>query len=219
MGRARQARPLGEAALRHLSWSPGVRGRRHGTHRRRFRIPTLSPEVDRGLAQPGAMAGTEEAMSEAHVPTEQPQTGKEARVPPSNVGPRRPGDHQGSPSQGPQAALGLIWRVRHRRSFQAFRGAQRSRSGPLAISWVPDDDPGLPPRVAFSIGRRVGSAVTRNRLRRRLRELMRERAGELAPGSYLVAARPEATGLSFSDLRAALAEALAGLPRPNGMPA
>ncbi|MBO0692552.1 MAG: ribonuclease P protein component [Acidimicrobiaceae bacterium] len=111
----------------------------------------------------------------------------------------------------------MIWRVRHRRSFQAFRGARRSRSGPLAISWVPDD-PGLPPRVAFSIGRGVGSAVTRNRLRRRLRELLRETAPTLPPGSYLIAARREATELSFSDLGATLREALCRLPVANGTP-
>jgi ribonuclease P protein component len=45
-----------------------------------------------------------------------------------------------------------------------------------------------PPRVAFAVGRSVGSAPLRNRVRRRLRALAREHAGELAPGWYLVGA-------------------------------
>jgi ribonuclease P protein component len=45
-----------------------------------------------------------------------------------------------------------------------------------------------PPRVAFAVGRSVGSAPLRNRVRRRLRALARAHADELAPGWYLVGA-------------------------------
>lgn len=50
-------------------------------------------------------------------------------------------------------------------------------------------DPSIQPaRVAFAIGRAHGSAVDRNRLRRRLRAALREQAsiGALAPGWYLL---------------------------------
>ena len=48
-----------------------------------------------------------------------------------------------------------------------------------------------PPRVAYAVGRRVGGAVARNRVRRRLRAATRAHAGELEPGrAYLVGARP-----------------------------
>ena len=39
------------------------------------------------------------------------------------------------------------------------------------------------PRIAFAIGRSAGSAVTRNRVRRRLREAVRH--SSLVPGLYL----------------------------------
>ena len=42
--------------------------------------------------------------------------------------------------------------------------------------------------MAFSIGRTVGSAPVRNRIRRRLRAVARARADQLAPGWYLVGA-------------------------------
>jgi ribonuclease P protein component len=45
-----------------------------------------------------------------------------------------------------------------------------------------------PPRVAFAVGRSVGTAPLRNRVRRRLRALAQAHAGELAPGWYLIGA-------------------------------
>ena len=41
-------------------------------------------------------------------------------------------------------------------------------------------------RVAFSTPKRIGTAVVRNRVRRQLRELMRERAQHLPHGWYLL---------------------------------
>ena len=43
-----------------------------------------------------------------------------------------------------------------------------------------------PPRVAYAIGRRTGSAVDRNRIRRRLRGAVQHCRADLAPGhAYL----------------------------------
>jgi ribonuclease P protein component len=48
-------------------------------------------------------------------------------------------------------------------------------------------------RVGFTIGKRVGNAVTRNRVRRRLRELMRRRWRGIAPAwDLVIVARPPA---------------------------
>jgi ribonuclease P protein component len=67
-------------------------------------------------------------------------------------------------------------------------------------------------RVAYAIGRRVGPAVVRNRLRRRLRAAAREidvATGGLPTGAYLVSVGPEATQRSYGELRADLGSALA----------
>lgn len=72
----------------------------------------------------------------------------------------------------------------------------------------PDGEPGA--AVAFAIGRPVGSAVVRNRLRRRLRELMAARVDRL-DGLYLVGARAEAAELDFPGLGEQLDTALESL--------
>jgi ribonuclease P protein component len=70
---------------------------------------------------------------------------------------------------------------------------------------------GGPPRsgpdVAFAIGRHVGSAVLRNRIRRRLRPIVASL--ELPDGAYLLTASAEAADLRFDDLRGHVEQAAA----------
>lgn len=69
--------------------------------------------------------------------------------------------------------------------------------------------------VAFAIGRRTGTAVVRNRIRRRLKAALVElaAAGSVPSGSALVSGRPELATAPFavvrSDLRRALQKAAA----------
>ncbi len=67
--------------------------------------------------------------------------------------------------------------------------------------------------VAFAISRAVGNAVTRNRLRRRLRAHLHElhRDGRVPPGVYMIRAVPGAADLDFQGLGAHLARALGRL--------
>ena len=61
------------------------------------------------------------------------------------------------------------------------------------------DDPSVsPPQVAFAIGRAVGPAVTRNRLRRRLRAILASM--DVPNGLYLFGGRPSMSELTFADL-------------------
>jgi ribonuclease P protein component len=102
-----------------------------------------------------------------------------------------------------------VWRVRGRRGFADLRRAgRRARRGPITVTWVAAS-PGGPPRVGYAVGRDVGGAVVRNRLRRRLRGVVADLAPSLAPGTYLIGAGPAAVELSPADLRATVASAAA----------
>lgn len=69
-------------------------------------------------------------------------------------------------------------------------------------------------RVAFSTPKRIGTAVVRNRARRRLRELMRERAHHLPHGWYLLGIDHPAVDNSWGQLGISLDRVLAdGLSR------
>jgi ribonuclease P protein component len=65
--------------------------------------------------------------------------------------------------------------------------------------------------LAFAIGRAVGTAVVRNRLRRRLRALFGELSPTLRPGTYLVGVGPAAATLDYGELRRIVSTALAEL--------
>ena len=138
-------------------------------------------------------------MSEANLPTEQPQTGEKARFPTQDGHESRSCHTESSAPQRSRSPVSLTWRVERRRTFESLRRARRHRNGPLSISWFPGN-PAEPPRVAYSIGRKVGPAVRRNLIRRRLRMLARQVAPDLRPGCYLVGVGPSATKLSYSGL-------------------
>jgi len=103
-----------------------------------------------------------------------------------------------------------IGRVRDQRTFRELRhSGTRGRSGPVAVTALvgPKCNSGASgARVAFAVGRRIGPAVVRNRVRRRLRAIATDL--DLAPGAYLVTVHPDVVGLGHDDLQHHLAAAV-----------
>ncbi len=64
----------------------------------------------------------------------------------------------------------------------------------LVLYSFPREDEGIPadePRLGLAVSRKVGGAVARNRLKRRLRAAFTQLAGSLDPGNdYVLVARP-----------------------------
>ena len=146
-------------------------------------------------------------MREADLPAEQSEAQEEARIPDPDAYARRAVRVEGAAHPRARAPLGLISRIRHRATFALLARARVARRELVWVRRVPVPGPG--PQVGFAVSRHVGNAVTRNRVRRRLRAaLQAEGAVVRVDSAYLVGATPAAADASYAELRAALGDCL-----------
>lgn len=105
-------------------------------------------------------------------------------------------------------------RLRKRAEFLAVRAGEKRR-GRLFLLEVRDrGDEGVP-RYGMTVTKKVGNAVVRNRIRRRLKEAMRVHAADdMARGSdYVVVARRDVLAAPFATLKAELSRRIRGTAR------
>jgi ribonuclease P protein component len=74
-------------------------------------------------------------------------------------------------------------------------------------------DDGGPPRIGFTVSRKVGTAVERNRVRRRLREIVRHSDGLRSGYDYVLVGRRTALSRPFDRMIEDFKNALERLPR------
>ena len=105
-------------------------------------------------------------------------------------------------------------RVKQRSYFLAAAAGAKAPGLALILQARERNDAG-PPRVGFTVSRKVGTAVERNRVRRRLREIVRlSAAGRLHSGKdYVLIGRRAALDLPFDRLCADFLGALARVHR------
>src|SRR5438067_9690694 len=73
------------------------------------------------------------------------------------------------------------------REFQRVRADGSSiRGETLTLGFLKNASPSSAARAGFVTSKRVGSAVSRNQVRRRLREIFRKHQHELKPGTWIV---------------------------------
>ena len=108
-------------------------------------------------------------------------------------------------------ARAKVWRLRPKGEFEQVRQNGRSWSHPLLviIARVRTATSIARPRVATTAGKRLGSAVVRNRLRRKMREAVRQVYAYLpAQIDLIVMARAPMIDADVSSIAAALSEIL-----------
>jgi ribonuclease P protein component len=110
-------------------------------------------------------------------------------------------------------------RLRQRADFLAVANGARASSSAFVVQRRRRDDDG-PIRVGFTVTKKNGTATERNRIRRRLRELVKRLpAVSLQPHSdYVLVGRRAALTADFTDMLGDLRQALHRLERPLSKP-
>jgi ribonuclease P protein component len=96
--------------------------------------------------------------------------------------------------------VGSLEMLRSAVDFQQIQGQSRTRAHPTLLVRYRQNDLGQT-RFGISTGRRIGTAVVRNRSRRRLREILRRLSARVEPGwDVLVVCRKPAAEASQVEL-------------------
>ena len=116
-------------------------------------------------------------------------------------------DARAAPIRGAEKSKG-VERIKVRRDFLAANGGIRVPLPPFVLLEKPTDL-GVS-RSGFTVSKKVGNSVARNRARRRLREVARLSMPELAIPSadHVFIARPQQAELPFDELLAFARKAL-----------
>ena len=170
-------------------------------------------------------------LEQAHLSAEQPSPREGPRLPSPDAYPRR-SRHPGRPSsQGSRRAVGLTSgrlpadccivlpedaRLRTAADFAAVvRDGRRAGTRRLVVHLLPTGQQ-VPPRAGFVVSAKVGNSVVRHRVTRRLRPLVREQLGTLAPGTAVVVrALPSAATATSAELGLDLRSGLAAAVRKS----
>ncbi|MBZ9602403.1 ribonuclease P protein component [Phyllobacterium chamaecytisi] len=93
-------------------------------------------------------------------------------------------------------------RLRKRAEFLAVRNGEKRRGVYFLVEVKEREDQAGPPRVGFTVTKKNGNAVIRNRIKRRLREAVRVNvADDMQAGTdYVIVARRDALNAPFADL-------------------
>ena len=113
--------------------------------------------------------------------------------------------------------MARLQKLRRRAEFQRAARGKRAQAEAFTLQAVrrPKPDPDSGARVGFTVTKKVGNAVVRNRIRRRLREAIKRTSTDAAlqDHDYVVMAREAALRAEFAALVKMLDRAFAEIRR------
>ena len=156
---------------------------------------------------------------EAHLPAEQSRAQAPARLPRPDGDRRRPQGPGSAPQPRPQAPVGLtpgtIGKLTRRADYLAANGGLRAPTPGFILLVRPRGGTDERIRLGITVSKKVGGAVVRNRMKRRLRELARAVLPEagISGADHVLIGRAGGIERPFAELRS---ELLAALHRLSG---
>ncbi|MCJ8520448.1 ribonuclease P protein component [Pseudorhizobium tarimense] len=108
-----------------------------------------------------------------------------------------------------------VGRLKSRPQFLAVRAGEARRGRNFLVEVLDRGEPETPARVGFTVTKKQGNAVERNRMRRRLKEAVRHSAAfAMKPGhDYVIVARREVLTVPFAELTAQLVDRIETRPK------
>lgn len=108
-----------------------------------------------------------------------------------------------------------VGRLKSRPQFLAVREGEKRRGGFFLLEMLDRKLTDADPRVGFTVTKKHGNAVERNRMRRRLKEAVRLHAGfAMQPGhDYVVVARRDVLTAPFEKLASELVQRIGSRPK------
>ena len=149
---------------------------------------------------------------EAHLPAEQSRPQATSRISRPHGNARRPQGAERAPRARPQEAQRLTSLTKRADFLAANAGKRASTPGfILLVRDRQDSDPAM--RVGFTVTKKIGGAVVRNRMKRRFRALAREivPVKGFAGADHVMIGRAKGVERDFGQLRSELEGALDGL--------
>lgn len=157
---------------------------------------------------------TREFYDEADLSAVEPGARPPARLPQPHGDSGRPQRDSRPPQPRPQEAVGLSILSKRRDFLAANRGKRAPMPGfVLLVHDRGDGDPAM--RVGFTVTKKIGNAVVRNRMKRRLRALSRELlpTSGIRGADHVLIGREGGIERDFALLRTELGKALAKVAR------
>jgi len=103
--------------------------------------------------------------------------------------------------------MGKVITLRRRKDFERLFSQGRRFNHKLLTTVVLVREDALPTRAAFIVGGKIGNAVRRNKLRRRLREVWRRLIDEIdRPADVAFVAHPPAATATYAQLSALIGD-------------
>jgi ribonuclease P protein component len=152
---------------------------------------------------------------EAHFPAQQSRPQASARLSFAHGDGGRPEGAERAPGPRPQEAERLVT-LRKRADFLAANGGRRIAMPGFVLLVRPRGDGSTVKRIGYTVSRKVGGAVVRNRMKRRFRMLAAELLPErgVAGADHVIIGRQSGIERNFGLLRDELARALGKAARP-----